>query len=541
MATTFNTKLPAVAARYAHLQGIKITKTTLIRDLEENPNYPSLLGLSDTFDRYGIPNTALHLPGESLDQMQTPFIAYAKTPAGGQDFVLVRRIEDKGPSGKTITVDLGSGLSRTMPMARFLKDYKEIVWTANTDGRSEEKDFAKKRTAEYRRQVNKRGAIFLIGVGLLALVDTNLAVGYPIPLFVFMILTKLAGTAISLLLLGYETGNGSDLVQDLCQTGAQTNCSAVLDSRASKLGGISWSEIGFIYFAATLSGLLFPGLTFGAKAWWLCWGALLAVCYMPFSLYYQWRVVRRWCPLCLAIQTMLIFECGWSLWIFKNQPLAFSSTTLPAVLVCSLLPIVIWFFVKPLLQRSKDGDQYRGAYRRLRSNPELFHGLLMQQPHAPDGWQDLGIVLGNPNAPVTMIEVCNVFCGACARTYPILDEIMQCNGNVQLRLIFIAQDKASDQKAKVINHFITLAAKQQPGLIQQAIADWYLAPKKDYEQFSKKYPLKDTAGTPATEVERMNKWCREAAISATPAIFLNGYRLPEDYTPKDLAEIFFHL
>ena len=52
MAETFNSHIKNVAYAYTKLLRVTVTKTTLQSVLEENPYYPSLLSLSDTFKSF---------------------------------------------------------------------------------------------------------------------------------------------------------------------------------------------------------------------------------------------------------------------------------------------------------------------------------------------------------------------------------------------------------------------------------------------------------------------------------------------------------
>ena len=61
MAKSFDTSLKNVAAEYLKLLHVKITATTIKKDVEEHPYYPSLLSLSDSFQRYDIENEAFQL------------------------------------------------------------------------------------------------------------------------------------------------------------------------------------------------------------------------------------------------------------------------------------------------------------------------------------------------------------------------------------------------------------------------------------------------------------------------------------------------
>ena len=39
------------------------------------------------------------------------------------------------------------------------------------------------------------------------------------------------------------------------------------------------------------------------------------------------------------------------------------------------------------------------------------------------------------------------------------------------------------------------------------------------------------------QIEKMKEWCKEAEITYTPTIFLNGKRLPENYKVEELKYI----
>lgn len=113
------------------------------------------------------------------------------------------------------------------------------------------------------------------------------------------------------------------------------SCDAVLNSKASKLFGIiKMSDIGIVYFMGGLVLLLFSfyGMTEVQKT--LDMTSFLSVCSFPyiiFSLSYQRLKVKKWCPLCLGVLTVLLLEniLGWTAALlehsdFQAHPLALS-------------------------------------------------------------------------------------------------------------------------------------------------------------------------------------------------------------------------
>ena len=355
-----------------------------------------------------------------------------------------------------------------------------------------------------------------------------------------MLAIKTLGLSVSVLLLIYEVDKSNAFVKSICTAGKQTNCGAVLQSKASKFLGMSWSEAGFFYFVSTFLFLLFPGINFLTKVCILSIANCLAVPYILFSIYYQWKVVKEWCPLCLMVQAILLLELIWSVANFwLHLPIAslpISYCLLPIV-YCLSLPIVLWYVVKPLILKAKDEPVYKAAYKRLLYNPETFNHLLQQQAAAPDGYQNIGITIGNPDAANTIIKVCNPYCGPCAKAHPLLHEIMQHNNNIKLKLIFTASNDATDRRGIVAKHLLAINEKHNAVQTQLALDDWYLADKKDYNAFAAKYPVNGELNKQEKQIEYMNTWCKEAGITATPTLFINGHRLPDNYSLNELKYI----
>lgn len=305
--------------------------------------------------------------------------------------------------------------------------------------------------------------------------------------------------------------------------------------------GVSWSEAGFFYFAATTL-FLFTGINRQASFLIIASVSTMASAYIPFSIYYEWKVVKLWCPLCLTVQAILLLELFWAIvivWIpFTVLPALLSFSMLSQVALCILLPVVSWFLIKPLLQKSKDETLYQNAYKRLLYNPEIFNGLLQQQETAPDGWQHLGITIGNLEAENTIIKVCNPYCGPCAKAHPVLEEIIQHNKNINLKIIFTTSNKEGDQGTKPVQHLLAIDCTKDKLMTQNALDDWYLSKNKDYQIFADKYPVNGELLQQKEKIDSMKNWCDAAGITHTPTFFINGKRLPEAYNTEELKNIF---
>lgn len=160
------------------------------------------------------------------------------------------------------------------------------------------------------------------------------------------------------------------------------------------------------------------------------------------------------------------------------------------------------------------------------------------RPLQQDGYQNIGIEIGNPDAENIIIKVCNPYCGPCATAHPVLDEIIHNNKNVKLKLIFTASNDKEDRRGIAARHLLAINEKHDVQQTQQALDDWYLAERKDYEVFAAKYPMNGELKQQEGAIEKMEEWCNEAEIMHTPTLFINGHRLPEKYKIEELK--YFH-
>jgi uncharacterized membrane protein len=541
MAQVFKTNVDDVVWEYLKHLNVPITKQSVDDILQSNPYYPSLYSISTTFDKLNVENAAYEMNDEQLDNLQTPFAVYMSGLPTGTDFVLVTSI-----TPQTITVsnkkDKYYKLSRTV----FLEHWKKIVFTAESNSKSGEKDFVKNKQQEQKRFWNK--LLIASTISLVVLFFGLRSFSTSTSGFQLLVLLGLhsVGAVITSLLLLYETGNASNFVKSVCSISKQTNCDAVLSSRGSKLFGISWAEYGLIYFAGGLFWLLIPPLNIDLKLCYLTLATIPVALYIPYSIYYQYKIVKQWCPLCLGVQVILALELVVSCLSFYfgshvliHLPNGFTIEAIVWMLIATILPVSVWFQLKSLLLNAKDYHSYKHSYKRLQYHPDLFSTILQQGKMAPEGWQNLGIIIGNPLATNTILKVCNPYCGPCAKAHSDLEEIIQHNTDYKLRIIFTAENIESSWGYLPARHLATLAQIADATLMKTALDDWYLANDKNYEVFAAKYPIEDTILTErgSNSLKKMSTWCKTAEISGTPTFFINGYKLPDQYSLKELKDI----
>lgn len=534
MLQTPKTSLANVSVHYLRRLEIPVSKKAFEQQLEEEPSYPSLFSLKTILDRHHVPNEAFAVQPENLDMLEPPFIAYSKEEYA-KDFILVTQI------GKDHVRYISTGKKeKQVTRKKFLDAWENIILVAEKNEKSGNNDHIRK-LADERREQRKKYALISAGTITMILLGSLFFLGLPSTGIVaasVILLAKLSGVALTVILLLFELDNSNSFAKNFCTAGKQVNCEAVLSSNGASIFGIRWNEIGFFYFTSTALFLLMPGIPFALKIPWLATANMLAAPYILYSVYYQWRIVKQWCLLCLAVQFILGVELTWSIINFWQSPV-FPDTnpySIVAILSVLFIPPLVWYGLKPVFMKAIAGHGYRAAYKRLLYDPERFESLLKKQPAVPDH-ANLGVVVGNPHAATTIVKVCNPYCAPCARAHAVLEEIIATNNNISLKIIFNARNDEKDKKKKPVAHLMAIHSKGDIATTSKALYDWYSANEKNYDAFAAKYPMNGELEKQDEQIEAMYEWCKEAGITGTPTIFINGNKLPDNYSIEELKNI----
>lgn len=518
---------------------VQVSDITLKAEIDKHPYFSSLLTIKDTLDQFGVSSGAMFRNTNEYSDFQTPFITSLQKPQWNNPyFTLVR-----GVSGSDIeyynSVDLKW---EKETIVNFEKWDKNVILLIEKREQNGEKDF-KEVNAKYKRQKRIKASLVY---AFLCLAVCSVLISFTLPAFnlyalIYFVLA-MSGVICASLVSWYEIDAQNPFLKDLCSGGKKINCGAVLSTKGAKIFGVEWSVLGVGYFLASLISLLVVGLYSLKSFAVLSLISILVSPYILYSVFYQYKVVKQWCPLCLATQGVLFLQLISSVLFLRSADIGslidIRNIMNILVLYTFIMGVVVYMF--PYIKKAKLGRMYELRWRRLQANPNVFNALLMQQPKIQNYPYDLGITLGNPVAETEIIKVCNPYCGPCSRAHPLLEEIINNNKNVKVRVIFTAEDNDKDIKAKPVRHLMALATIKSPKEMQQVLDDWYLSEKihKDYDLFAQKYPLNGELTKQGEKLSKMSKWCDEMKIRATPTFFINGHEMVETYSVEDLKEIF---
>ncbi|MEB2774735.1 cysteine peptidase family C39 domain-containing protein [Algoriphagus sp. D3-2-R+10] len=504
------------------LESLKVpfTHKFLKEKVLTHPQYPSLLSISDTLEEYGVASIAAKLSPDRLNDIPLPGIVQV-SQANGEYFTVITAV-----SHNTVSIFDEKGNLKDFSRVDFLKRWTGVSLLVEAKEDAEEPGINQR----VRDQSIIQGAAIVFGVSLLFWLGLRIIESEILGFHLFYFLIKLLGLAISGILLWYYHDKENTTLQSFCSGGENADCNSVLDSKTFELldGRINLSLLAFAYFFAgigLLSILVFSAITF------LAWLSLATIPIVVYSFYYQAKTIKKWCRFCLMIQGVLLFEVltvlGGSLWLGG----------LDAIVVILFLflftgLVLSGILITPLLGLQDEIYKSKRQLAQLKSKKDLFELSLSRSKKIKNKPQGIGILIKGENPKYQIIKVCNPYCGPCSGIHPELESLFE-KGNIDLQIIFTGVE-GDEGKEKTVKHLMAIAATGKPDYTRQALDDWYGAEKKDYDRFAIKYPMNGEISQQKEKIDAMEHWCKEEAISYTPTLFIDGYKLPDDYRIEDL-------
>lgn len=507
----------------AHLS-IPVTRTTMLRELERQPDNETLLGISEVLEKWKITNAAYQLPAGELVNDLCPFIAYMAKGIKEYEFALVTHID---PYSVTLSNENWKG--HAMPRATFDRIYTGAVLLVEPEVDAGEVNY---RESRRRERLQRAKTPFIIGVVALALAGFFIP-GRALDAYALAsLLLKCAGGAASVVLVMQSLQADSPWVKRFCVQGKYADCEDILSSKAALIApGFTWAEAGLLYFTAgTLALLLQPGTAAVLQA--LAFLSLLCLPYVVYSISYQAFTAKKWCVLCTAVQILLAADfvvlLRYISWPLHPWPLHQAYGFALALLT----PPAVWMLIKPLVLKAHELITARKTLLRFKGNEQLFHQALAEQPSYALPQPDCAIVLGNPQSDKIITVVSNPYCNPCAKTHKALDEWLAYTDDLQVRLILTSS--VNDSEAN--RHLIALTKTHDHAITRQALSDWYRQRTKNYAAWARKYPVEKSVMHEEVSrvLQQQNTWCQNANVPFTPLVIVNGHQLPDAYLVEDL-------
>lgn len=481
-----------------------------IREMYSRHPLPhSLRSLSDTLDALQVSNMVCRLEFRQLFEIEGPFIVVAGN--GEYPFYLVERLDKKQ---QTIMLRTASGKSAVLSFEQFGSVWDGTVLMAEKSDKTKEEPLLLYHIKQGLAFVERTAGYWL--TGLFALLLGIVILRTP-ELTDLRYIVKIIGVTVSLAVI-LKTSFDPHFAQRFCRLGKHSDCNEVFRSAGAKMfGWVSLGELSLVYFTASLVWGIFVAANPAAVFPWLDMLALLFVGYS-----FAWQIYhRRWCPLCLAIDAVLIVDFVLEIAIERKlQSGSFYLDCLTFGLMFTVGVLALrWLIVS--LERTQGAELLHYKHERLLGSPEAFWYLLAQQPMNAVESQTAMPINNGADTEHTLTVVMNPSCPRCAKVHRVLRELE----GYRIELIFVVNDgdKHSHDAALWL---ISVSLERGWEETDRMIAEWY-----EHHEL----PTKASIHPDAEEIlNKHMKYCRETGISGTPTILVDNRRLPDLYDTTDL-------
>lgn len=525
------------------LLDVKVTKRTIRKAILRHPYYPGILALSDALTDWNVKNITMQIDVSRLPLLPTPFIAHLQ-PSHDFDLVII-----KGIRNEVVEFSTTMNKKNEIPLEAFIEHWSGVVMVLEPNEASGESNY---RANFYNQALDSATPFIYFGFGLIittlfmTINPGNIKLAYWQNLnWILLPILKYLGMCSCILLLNLQIIGSNPILDQICNSTPKSNCLKVINSKgASILSGLNLSELGFFYF----SGSWFLNLLniFTGEVDLLNFLGILSILSIPiviFSIIYQWKIIRHWCTLCLVVVFLLTLEQ--IIFLISNSSLGIHNiiqimiNNIAPIIFAFTIPIVLWYPYKSGLIRFKEMNLQYNQLSRIKNNPLVIEHLTKSQERIPPIPKDLGIQIKSKNwikseRSVSLIQVSNLYCTACAKVLNQLNLLLEEVENLCITIVFTTHNP-SDMEATYQILSINNYYKGQKTM--KILNDWYNIGSANYKVFSDKYPVIQSPNSFHTEIDQMNNWCTSIGILHTPTFYINRYPIPPGYNSNDLKNI----
>ena len=515
-----NLNLSRVFVEYIRLLRLPITRNSVNEYLSFHPYPNSLLALVDIMAHFRIDRAALEVPFSEANVLPLPLFAHLQR--NQEQIVLVSQITPD--SIEWFDPDVGW---QRGPREEISKSWTGKVLICEPSAESGEKYF---RNARWREGLANSRII-------LAFILTALVLGTLLYLSesTSMALTglgglKAIGMILSILIWAKSNSIAGPASENWCRTGAKINCNKVMNSAGARLNSwLSWADVGLLYFVGT-SILLGIFLMTGdnMNGLWnlhLLFGIGFA-CFSTYSIYYQARILRNWCTLCLGIIALGLMEFLITLYTLSGN-WALTPINLGYVSVAFALPVIILLLINPLAKKAGEQPELKAALRQLRARPDLFHVLIHSFPIVEPIPPELPFIpLGNQNSNMQLAAFLSPTCAPCLDTYLQLAELVD---EISIK-VYLRTEVSPDSNGF---QFTKLLYGLKPPIRGTALDDWFVIHKGNLKRWKTKYSIDQGHAEFARIQLQLNSWMETSGIDRVPMLVYKDRVIPPEFKPAD--------
>lgn len=504
--------------------GIRVTFSTVIEYLKSHPNYPSLKSICDLFDELNITNYPLKFDEIDLYKLTDPFIAHTKDSGG--KVILVYTINKE----RVVYADTLNG-QKIIKTSQFLEKWDGVIIAIEPTERSGEVNYTEKRNNEIVNRSLLPSVIltFLIATVFGIISNKSHFIEIPILSIIIFVFIHLFGLTFSILLFRHELNLKTKITDKLCHITSKVDCDAVTHSSASKIfGGVTWADTGVAYFTGgLLTFFILPGTN---SLNILCLFSISALPYPIFSILYQWLKIKKWCPLCLSVQAVLIVESLFAFNILKISELAIHALIPVLLIFSSVVLIILLLKIHFISQREKEYLKLESI--KFKRDLGIFLYKISKEEKIDLPNDRFALICGDLQSEVVLSIFLSFNCGACAKMFNEIKKLLDINIKIKVQIFFsISKDKLSAVLFKTI---LELLRSGKNNKVFELLTAWYNMDLKVRSNLLKNVDLNDADDQFRNIINENNLLFRQSKVKRVPAIYVNGFHLPDIYSLEDI-------
>ena len=519
MSTRSNVTLK-ILVEYLISEKIILDFKELQLQLLSHPSYPSLHSITGVLDHFNIDNHALEVPVnmEILNQLPKTFISFF-TDKEIKEYILVNRLDEK------IEIIFGNKNKKQVSKDDFINIWNGIIVVIDKD------DFQNSNNLQnVKSYSNISYAITLfLSVGVFFFFNPSI---FQISHYFITLL----GILISLLIVKHELGFQSKAVDKFCSSGNKlTNCDAVLNSKGASISkNFKLSDIALIYFTGlTISWII--SMQYSNNNSIIIILSLIALPITFYSIYYQYKIVKKWCPLCLTIVTVLWLQIS-TIFLTKIPitSLKLDLTSSFILFFSFMLVVSLWVFIKPLLKNQIEFNKLRVDHYKFKRNYTLFDAVYQKSPLIKTNISVKNeILLGNINARNMILLITNPSCFYCKQAHTDIENLLRKSDNIKVIIRFNVSQAHENISNKVAQRLLEIYNNDSADKCKKALLEAY---KKDadLEKWILNWGITKSNEFNSVLIKQKD-WCTANKINFTPAVLLNGKQYPKEYDRSDIG------
>ncbi|PKF73624.1 vitamin K epoxide reductase family protein [Chryseobacterium sp. PMSZPI] len=497
---------------YLDYNKIPIDRDEFELQLEGHPDFPSLLAYSDALSFFNIENYSYRIDNDEKDILPEDFLALVEG-----ELTIVKNKNNQ------LTID-GS------PAHDFFTKWENIILIVD-------KEEAANSKSKFDYSYINWGIVILLFIFLLSYDFSN-----------WFLKLIFASTSLVGFIMAYEAykkthGKGTFIPVGVCRSNyLNTDCDLVFNSKKWKLfTKIDLSEISLLFFTSQITCFILFSLI-GNVEFFLevyQYGLLGFIPIACLSLYYQIFVVKKYCPVCMAIIACVLIQLIAANLIFFNHKIINTGSIL-LFLIGTLGTIIVLLNLRANEEIVQKNEYTIKKNLKFRRNYMFFKNNLSFQKKLMNTDFSSAFVFGNEHAEQSLTFVTNPFCKHCKDFYPVFMKLVKkYSDELRINIFFDIDLSRDDQDNRAVHVNLTNIYINSENKIEflEALSNWYnvqgYSENKNiwYQKYSKYFGSSDAA---LSLLKSHEKWVNNNGVHFTPNIFINDTEYPLQYERADL-------